>query len=203
MSRAKRYLPPGCVLHAINRGNDRRRLFDSDQEFEDFLELVAWTKQQIAMRIVAYCLMPNHWHFVLWPETSEAVPLFFHRLCTTHSTGRRKRTDTVGHGHIYQDRYRGFVIESERYYLRALRYVEANPLRAGLVTRSIDWPWSSLSERIGRRRNILDEGPLRLPDDWARSVDESLPPDFLADIRSRLKRHGGNCQVQSGLARRN
>lgn len=191
MPRAKRLFPPNSVLHAINRGNDRRCLFDSGEEYEEFLELVAWSKQQVAMRILAYCLMPNHWHFVLWPETSQAASLFLHRLCTTHAIKRRKRTRTIGQGHIYQDRFHGFVIQSEWYYLRALRYVESNPLRAGLVQRSIDWPWSSLRERVGHGHRLLDDGPLRLPDDWVRSVDESLPPDFLADIRSRLKRHGG------------
>jgi putative transposase len=195
MPRRKRFLPPDSVVHALNRANDRRRLFDADEEYEEFLELVAWSKQQEPMRVIAYCLMPNHWHFVLWPETSDAVPFFLHRLSTTHAIKRRKQTRTVGQGHIYQGRYKGFVIESEAYYLRALRYVESNPLRAGLVKRSADWPWSSLRDRAGQRHNVLDVGPLRLPDDWTRSVDESLPADFLADIRSRLKRHGGNNEV--------
>ena len=191
MPRPKRFLPPDSVLHAINRGNDRRCLFDSSRDYGGFLELVAWAKQQTPMRILAYCLMPNHWHFVLWPETADAVSLFFHRLCTTHSIKRRRETGTIGQGHIYQNRYHGFVIESEAYYLRALRYVESNPLRAGLVSTAADWPWSSLQERLGERRSLIEDGPLRLPDNWAKSVEGSLPTDFLEDIRSRLHKHGG------------
>jgi putative transposase len=191
MPRPLRFSPPGSVLHAINRGNDRRRLFDSPEDYAQFLALMAWAKQQTPIRILAYCLMPNHWHFILWPETHDAVSLFLHRLCTTHSVKRRRETQTVGQGHVYQDRYHGFIIQSEAYYLRAIRYVESNPLRAGLVSRAADWKWSSLSERLARDTQLIDEGPIRLPDNWAQSVDESLPPDFLEDIRKRLHRHGG------------
>lgn len=193
MPRPLRFSPPDSVLHAINRGNDRRCLFESVADYEDFLELVAWAKQQSPMRILAYCLMPNHWHLILWPETADAVSLFLHRLCTTHSVKRRRETGTVGQGHIYQDRYHGFVIQSETYYLRAIRYVESNPLRAGLVQTAAEWPWSSLHERLGNSRSLLTDGPLRLPDRWAESVEESLPAQFLDDIRSRLRRHGGVC----------
>jgi putative transposase len=191
MPRPLRFSPPDSVLHAINRGNDRRGLFDSPEDYGQFLDLVAWAKQQTPMRILAYCLMPNHWHFILWPETQDAVSRFLHRLCTTHSVNRRRETRTVGQGHIYQDRYHGFIIQSEMYYLRAIRYVESNPLRAGLVSRAADWQWSSLRERTSSSARLIQDGPLRLPDNWAQSVDESLPPDFLEDIRNRLHRHGG------------
>jgi putative transposase len=192
MPRPLRFSPPDSVLHAINRGNDRRCLFDSPDDYTEFLELVAWAKQRAPMRILAYCLMPNHWHFILWPDAADSVSVFLHRLCTVHAIKRRRETATVGHGHIYQDRYHGFIIQSESYYLRAIRYVEANPLRAGLVERAADWPWSSLHERLCQGRSLLDDGPLQLPLNWAESVDQSLPADFLDDIRRRLRKHGGS-----------
>jgi putative transposase len=190
MPRSRRYSPPDSLHHIINRGNDRRCLFDSPEEFEGFLDLMSWAKGQCPLRILAYALIENHFHFVVWPETEHAIELFMHRLSTTHAVRRRRVTGTVGHGHIYQGRYRGFIIDSESYYYRALRYVEANPLRAKLVRTAKDWPWSSLTERLGRDRGILDEGPLALPDNWAELVDEPLPQEFLDDIRKKLRIHG-------------
>ncbi len=189
MPRAVRYSPPDSLHHVINRGNDRRCLFDSSSDFTDFLDLVSWAKDCCPIRIVGYCLMRNHWHFVLWPEEATSMRSFLHRLCTTHALRRRRSTRTLGEGHVYQHRYHAFLIESEAYYLRALKYVEANPVRAGLVGSAAEWPWSSLAERIGVDRGILDPGPIPLPVNWVESVDHALAPADLEDIHSRLRRH--------------
>jgi putative transposase len=189
MPRAHRYSPPNSVHHVINRGNDRRRLFDSPSEFSQFLDLMAWAKSFYPIRVVGYCLMPNHWHFVLWPEEARAMPAFLHRLCTTHAIRRRKATRSIGHGHVYQHRYHAFLIDSEAYYFRALRYVEANPVRAGLVSSASQWSWSSFSERMGEGRGILDPGPLELPANWAEFVAEAISEAELEDIHTRLHRH--------------
>lgn len=188
MPRAARYSPPDSVHHVINRGNDRRCLFASPGDFAEFLDLIAWAKGQCPIRVVSYCLMPNHWHMVLWPEQPKAVTAFLHRLSTTHSIRWRKSTDTVGQGHVYQHRYHAFLIESETYYFRALKYVEANPARAGLVTSASQWAWSSLAERLGIDRGILDPGPLPLPENWPEQVDEVMKPADLEDIHSRLRK---------------
>ena len=190
MPRSRRYSPPNCVQHLINRGNDRQCLFDCREEFEEFLDLMRWAKRQCPIRIVAYVLMANHWHFVVWPEEKDSVARFVHRLCTTHAIRRRRMTNTIGEGHIYQGRYKPFTIDSEIYYYRVLRYVEANPLRAGLVRSAKDWRWSSLAERLGTPRGLLDSGPLPLPDNWVQSADAALPPDFLKDVRKNLRVHG-------------
>jgi len=88
-----------------------------------------------------------------------------------------------------QGRYHPSSIESEAYYFNAVRYVESNPLRAHLVTAASDWRWSSLAEGIGHRRGILDDGPLALPPDWIRLVDESLPDPVIEEIRKSLRKH--------------
>jgi putative transposase len=186
MPRSLRFLPAGSVAHARNRGNDRKCLFDNPLEFEQFLELVAWAKRQCAIRILAYCLMTNHWHFVVWPAENGAVEQFMHLLETKHAVQRRIRTGTVGHGHIYQDRYKASIVDSEAYYWNVLSYVEGNALRAGLVKAAEHWRWSSICERFGQQRDILDKGPLEMPTNWVEIVNKSLPDATISEIRNRL-----------------
>jgi putative transposase len=188
MARPRRYTPPDSVLHLVNRGNDRKRLFEAEREYEEFLNLVAAVKQRCPMRLLAYCVMPNHWHMVVWPEPGQSVAAFCHRLGTIHAIRHRRDTDTVGYGHLYQHRYHSFAIESERQYFAVMRYVEANAVRSGLVARAEDWPWSSLAERSGPDRGLLSRGPLSLPEGWAALVNESLPTEVLAETRARLHR---------------
>lgn len=189
MPRNMRFSPPGSVHHVMNRGNDKKILFESPRDFEEFLLLVAWAKQQSLVRIVAYCLMSNHWHFVLWPSAENQVTTFLHRLTTTHAIRRRRRTGTVGYGHVYKDRYRASGIWSEAYYWNVLRYVESNPLRAHLVKTSAEWQWSSLYERLNQSRQIVDEGPAPLPENWSLLVDQSLPESIEEEIHRSLRKH--------------
>lgn len=188
MPRRLRNLPPGSVAHVVNRGNDKRQLFHRAAEFDDFLQLVLWAKGRCPVRIVAYCIMSNHWHFVFWAEQEGDVSAFLHRLTTTHAVSLRKRTHTVGCGHVYQDRFHDAKVFTESYYYNLLRYVEQNPMRANLVRSCRDWKWSSLAERLGNDRGILSEGPAPIPFEWAQLVDESLPDDATHDIRRSLSR---------------
>ena len=188
MSRPRRFAPPDSVLHLVNRGNDRKQLFGAAREYEDFLNLVADVKERCPMRLLGYCVMPNHWHMVVWPETGQSVSAFCHRLCTTHAVRHRRESGTIGFGHLYQHRYHSFAIESERQYYAVMRYVEANAARSGLVALAEHWRWSSLAERCGPNRGLLAPGPLELPKGWAALVNEHLPPDVLAQTRARFHR---------------
>lgn len=189
MARSLRNLPPGSVAHVVNRGNDKRLLFERACEYEDFLQLVQWAKGKSPVRIVAYCIMCNHWHFVIWAEVVGDVSRFLHRLTTTHAVSWRRRTGTVGCGHVYQDRFHGSRIFTERHYYNVLRYVEQNPLRAGLVRSARDWRWSSLGERLGNGRGLLDVDPVGVPVDWEATVDEALPAAAIEEVRNDLKRY--------------
>jgi putative transposase len=189
MPRHSRNLPVGQVVHVVNRGNDKRLLFERAREFEEFLGLTAWAKDVCPVRIVAYCVMSNHWHFVFWVEVEWDVSAFLHRLATTHAIRWRRRTCTVGHGHVYQDRFKASSIFAERYYYNCLRYVEQNALRAGLVHSATDWQWSSIAERLGNGRRILSPDPVGLPLGWIELVDQPLPQADADEIRNSLKRY--------------
>lgn len=189
MPRKSRNLPAGCVVHIFNRGNDKRPLFETSREFEEFLQLVAWAKSICPVRIVAYCIMSNHWHFVFWVEVEWDVSAFLHRLTSTHARRWRQRTKTLGYGHVYGDRFKNSQIYSEQQYYNCIRYVEQNPLRAGLVRRARDWKWSSLSERLGNGRGILDRDPVGLPVGWTESVDQLMLDSEAEEIHRSLRRY--------------
>ena len=183
MPRPRRLLPAGFVYHVLNRANERARIFQSNRDFDRFLELMRETATHVPMRVCAYCVMPTHWHLVLWPTVDGTISSYVHRLATSHSVQYRRRRRTVGHGHVYQGRFRSFPVEGSRHYLSVIRYVEANPLRAGLVDRAEAWPWSSLNERINGPI-LTQPGPLELPDTWVELVNARLQPDELVMLRA-------------------
>ena len=172
MPRRRRHFPPNAVLHVVNRGVERRQLFATPKDYGRFLRLLDVALADNPVRLVAYALMPNHWHLVLRAPDPNDLSQFMHRLTWRHAAVFRKATQSTGLGHVYQGRYRAHLIDTERRYLVAVRYVEANPLRAGLVERAEEWRWSSLHERLHGIRRIVD-GPVPLPRprDWAAIVN--------------------------------
>jgi putative transposase len=191
MPRSRRTDRENIVLHVVNRGNDRRRLFADDRDYEAFMGLAAWAQAKASIPILAYVVMPNHWHFVVWPTSPATVSQFMRSLTGSHAALLRTETRTSGAGHVYQGRYHAFVVESSVRYYRTLRYVEANPVRAGLVVRAEHWKWSSLCERLGQPR-LISDGPLPLPplEEWLGFVGAPLTPDQTTAIKPRRPRRG-------------
>ena len=115
--------------------------------------------------------MPNHWHLLLRPGSAEALPPFMRRLTLAHSRRWQACHDRPGQGTLYQGRYRSARVESDVQLLTVLRYIERNPVRAGLVARAIDWPWSSLRQRLSGRAGRLAALLVPLPAGWLAHVD--------------------------------
>ena len=134
-------------FHVLNRGNHRQQLFAKAEEYGAFLELLAHSSEHLPVKLWGYCLMPNHWHLVVEVERMEDLSKWVHGVCNRHVRKHHQQNPRQGGGHIYQGRYKSFPIEDEIYLYTVLRYVEANPLRARLVTRAEDWAWSSLSKK--------------------------------------------------------
>ena len=146
------------------------------------------------MRLCGYCIMSNHWHLVLWPRHDGDLSAFTKWLTVTHSAPlARTAHQTVGIGHLYQGRYKSFPVQDRAYYLTLLRYVESNPLRAELVKRSADWPWSSLAIRCGEEKPLeLSDGPVELPRQWKKRVDSvaGLPVEKIETCLQRGRPFG-------------
>jgi putative transposase len=174
MPRLPRVAPGGLVYHVINRANGRLRLFRKDQDFQAFYDVLALALQRHPTRLLAWCIMGNHWHFVVWPREDGELSRFFGYLALTHATRWQAAHGAVGTGHVYQSRFKNFMIERDEHLLWVLRYVERNPLRAGLVRRAQDWRWSSLRARLhgpDEVRGLLSDWPVERPRDWLALVN--------------------------------
>jgi len=146
--------------------------------------------------------MPNHFHFVQWPCADDELSRFMAWLTGTHSKRWHAWRETAGTGHVYQGRYKSFPVSSDIHFLRLCRYVERNALRAGLVERAEDWPWSSLAQRAGRSAPVsLAEWPVVRPPDWHELVQLDVI-DETQEVRQAIKRGSpyGPASWQSQIA---
>jgi len=148
MGRVRRVDVGGMVYHGRSRAHFRTRLFKTAAHYQDFLALVEESLDCVPMRILAYCLMPNHWHLVLYPRADGDLSKFMQRITLTHTQRYHAQTRTAGYGHIYQGRYKSLPVETGPPFLTLVRYVERNAQRAGLVKKAEDWPWSSAYARL-------------------------------------------------------
>ena len=138
------------------------------------------------MRILAYVLMPNHWHLVLYPRKDGDLQTFMQWLTLTHTQQYHVKTKTIGYGHLYQGRYKAFLVQKDTYLLQLIRYVERNPLRAKLVKKAEQWQWGSAYRRyLGtvKERKLLTEPPLDLPRDYRSWLSEKEDTEGLQAIR--------------------
>jgi REP-associated tyrosine transposase len=162
----------GVVFHVLNRAVRRARLFDHGNDYAAFLMVFREAQTRIPLRILAYCIMPNHFHLVVWPAADNELSGFMQWLTSTHSKRWHVRHDTRGTGSVYQGRFKSFPVQTDPHFLTVCRYVEQNPLRAGLVDRAEAWAWSSLWDRCNNYNRIrLAEWPILQPPDWLESVN--------------------------------
>ncbi|MBP1606318.1 MAG: Transposase like protein [Acidobacteria bacterium] len=189
MPRIARVVAPNSVHHVLNRGNRRARIFHKAADYAAFVNLLGEVATRFDMRLLAYCLMPNHWHLVLWPRDGSEIPAYMRWLSNTHVRRYHHHYGSTGTGHLYQGRYSDFLVQQDRHLLTVLRYVEANPLRAGLVDRAEHWAWSSLSRSCAQDgTGLLTEWPVPRPSDWTTFVNAAPAPSELGDLRLSAQR---------------
>jgi putative transposase len=148
------------------------QIFQAEEDFDAFRRVVEETLRIAPIRICVYCWMPNHWHFVLWPRGDGDLSKFMQRMANMHTQRWQRAKLRVGHGHLYQGRFKSFPIETDEHFYSVVRYVERNALRAGLVDRAEDWRWASLHQRTRQRHGpLLADWPLPRPSDWTEYVN--------------------------------
>ena len=152
MARLPRLVVPGYPHHVTQRGNRRQRTFFSQEDYQAYMQMLVDARDAAGVQVWAYCLMPNHVHFILVPARSDSLADFFkeaHRRYT-----RRINFREGWRGHLWQERFHSFVMD-EPHMLAAVRYVELNPVRAKLCQRADDWKWSSALAHLNRSDDAL------------------------------------------------
>jgi putative transposase len=191
MPRTARHAPGGLVYHVLNRSVARLPLFRKDGDYEAFERVLDEALAKHPTRVLAYCLMPNHWHFVLWPRADGELTAFARWLTHTHTMRWHTHYHSAGSGHVYQGRFKSFVIQQDEHLYAALRYVERNALRAGLVGRAEAWRWGSLWRRLYGEPNdqpLLAPWPLPYPQDWPAWVNQAHSEAELEALRRSVVR---------------
>ena len=186
MARMPRVVVPGYPHHVTQRGSRRQRTFFNEADYSLYLELLAEARQRAGIEFWAYCLMPNHVHHVVVPHDKTSLTVLFREA---HRRYTRKINCRNGwRGHLWQERFHSFVTD-ERHLLAAVRYVELNPVRAGLVEQPEAWPWSSARAHLrGRNDRLVEVHPmLSRVGDWGSYLTATDSQEMIDAIRMHTR----------------
>jgi len=195
------------VYHVLNRAVARLPLFRKNEDYAAFERLLVEAQARHPTRILAWCLMRNHWHFVLWPRRDGELTAFVRWLAHTHAMRWHVAHKTVGCGHLYAGRFKSFPIQADEHFLTVCRYVERNALSAGVVDRAEAWRWSSLWVRRhgpAELKDLLHDWPVDCPRNWVALVNEPMSARELEAVRTSVQRNrpfGGDAWQMQTAAR--
>jgi putative transposase len=157
------------VYHVLNRANARVQIFDNDEDYQIFESILKDAVEKFDMRLLAYCMMPNHWHLVIQPKKDGDMSKFIGWITNTHTRRWHTNKGTIGEEHLYQGRYKSFICQKDDYFLTLVRYVERNAKKANLCRLAEDWQWSSIYRRekgSAKQKEILSEWPIDIPKNY-------------------------------------
>jgi putative transposase len=194
MARIPRNTVGGMIYHVLNRANGREKLFKKEKDYLSFENIIFEAKEKYPnVDIFSFCIMPNHWHFALQPKRGEDLSMFMRWLTHTHTQRYHTHYKSIGYGHVYQGRYKSFPVSNDDYFLKLVRYIERNPLRARLVKKAENWRWSSLwyREKGGEeQKKILTKWPLEYDENYLKWVNQKKADEDeeLEKIRNSIQR---------------
>ncbi|MGH9782904.1 MAG: transposase [Terriglobia bacterium] len=191
MPRRPRVATGGLAYHVLNRRVGRLPLLEKPADYSAFEKILQAAYERLRIRIVAYCLMPNHWHLLLWPREDGELSEGLRWITVTHTQRWHAHRHTAGTGPVYQGRYKSFPVQTDEHFLTVARYVERNALRAKLVDRAEAWQWSSLWRRTQGDPTLttwLSEWPVERPRNWLARVNEPETAAELEALRTSVHR---------------
>ncbi|NQT63447.1 MAG: transposase [Candidatus Marinimicrobia bacterium] len=141
-------LSAGCVVHIFNRGNDQQTLFNTGFDYDWFTDKALKLDIHNHFEVIAYCLMPNHFHYFLKLKTEGSVSVFFQRLQLSYAKYFNRKYQHTGH--VFSGPFRSVALEDFRHYSYLPKYIHMNPVRARLVITPEDWPFSNYSGLINQ-----------------------------------------------------
>jgi putative transposase len=157
MPRHPRVHAEGLLFHVMARGNDGQKIFLGETDYQAFNDALRTVRQRYPFSLYAYALMPNHFHLLLEVHRFPTA-----RILQSLLTGYSRRFNKIHHrrGHLFEGRYKAIVCDRDSYLLELVRYIHLNPVRASLVKRPGEWPWSGHGEYLGKeKRGLIDSGP--------------------------------------------
>lgn len=161
MPRKRRFMPVDSALHIMCRGNNRQNIFNSDSDKLYYWRLLNELKEENNVDIFHYCLMDNHVHLIVWLTFASKLPKFMKQLNLSYYSYYKK---VYGYwGHIWQGRYRSNVIETEVYLMHCGKYIELNPVRAGIIRLPEEYVFSSYRHyACGQPDSVISDSPVFL-----------------------------------------
>ncbi len=191
MPRRPRLAAGGLAYHVLNRRVGRLKLFEKPADYAAFEAILQEAYQATKIRIAVYCLMPTHWHLLLWPRTDGELSEVVRWITVTHTQRWHVHYRSSGTGPVYQGRFKSFPVQTDEHFLTVARYIERNPLRALLVNRAEDWRWSSLWRRNQNDPKLtawLSSWPIEKPRNWMRRVNQPETAVELEQLRVSVNR---------------
>ena len=153
MPRKPREFVAGGIYHVFNRGNNRKVLFEEAGDFECFMRLLKDGSSRESVCLYHYCLMSNHYHLLVRSNEMESLPRYMHWVQLGYARYFKKTYETTGH--VFEERYRSPRIAEESYYLQCGRYIERTPVKARMVKKAADYPYSSAAHYVRGRKDPL------------------------------------------------
>ncbi len=191
MPRRPRLAAGDLAYHVLNRRVGRLPLFEKPADYIAFERILAEAVERTGLRLAAYCLMPNHWHLLLWPRRDEELSQALRWITVTHTQRWHAHHHTAGTGPVYQGRFKSFPVQTDEHFLTVARYVERNARRAKLVERAEAWQWASLwrrEQRDPKQTAWLSEWPVARPRDWVTRVNRADTASELETLRVSVQR---------------
>jgi putative transposase len=192
MARIKRVDVGNEIYHIINRSNARLKIFDKDDDYRLFETILEEAVERFDMRLLGYCIMPNHWHLVVYPKNDGDLSKCMGWLTNTHTRRWHTTKNTIGQGHLYQGRYKSFLCQKDTHFLALIRYVERNGKRAKLVKNAEDWKWSSVWKRengTSIQKKILSTWPIKIPTNYIKYLNEAQSEEEIMSIRKSINKN--------------
>lgn len=179
------------MYHVTNCAASRMQLFRKDADYEAFEQILIAGQEQNPIRILSYCLLPDRWHFVVWPAKDGQLADFCRMVARNHAlcwrAGRKTPTDGLYHG-----RFKNFIIQRDTHVLNACQYVERLALSEGLVKKAEQWRWSSLGARLKGEaglKDILSPWPVQRPGNWTDRLNRPIDEKEFEHFETCLKRN--------------
>lgn len=191
MPRRPRLAAGDLAYHVLNRRVGRLPLFETRTDYSVFEKILAEAHANSRIRIAGYCLMPNHWHLLLWPRRDGELSDVLRWITVTHTQRWHAQHHTAGTGPVYQGRFKSFPIQADEHFRTVVRYVERNPLRAKLVRQAENWQWSSLWRRTQGDPTLtawLSDWPVDRPRNWVAQVNRPDAGEELETLRLSAQR---------------